>query len=203
MDTDCIADELKKMLTPQRLEHSRGVEMEAVRLAELYGADVQVCRIAGLLHDCARDMSYQELLEMSEKYEDSSPEDCKSIPILLHSFMGAVIAKEKFGVTDERILNAIRIHTLGDADMTIEEKVVCLADYTEPSRNFTGVAFLRNLSNSDLDGALLAAFDSTIRHLVNTRREINLRLLSARNAILRKIVETKGSYNRKNFDRKL
>ena len=94
-------------------------------------------------------------------------------------------------------MNAIRIHTLGDVDMTLEEKVVCLADYTEPTRNFAGVTLLRTLSNSDLDDALLASFDSTIRHLVNTRREINVRLLSARNALLRKIMDRKSSYNRK------
>ena len=120
--TDYIVDGLKGMLTPQRFEHSRGVEGEAVRLAELYGADVQVCKIAGLLHDCARDMSYQDLLRTAEEHPGSAPEDCKNIPILLHSFVGAVVAKEKFGITDERILNSIRIHTLGDVDMTLEEK---------------------------------------------------------------------------------
>lgn len=195
--TDYIVDGLKGMLTPQRFEHSRGVEGETVRLAELYGADVQVCKIAGLLHDCARDMSYQDLLRTAEEHPGSAPEDCKNIPILLHSFVGAVVAKEKFGITDERILNSIRIHTLGDVDMTLEEKVVCLADYTEPTRNFAGVTLLRTLANSDLDDALLASFDSTIRHLINTRREINVRLLSARNALLRKITDRKSSYNRK------
>ncbi len=112
-------------------------------MAELYGADVQVCKIAGrLLHDCARDMSYQDLLRTAEEHPGSAPEDCKNIPILLHSFVGAVVAKEKFGITDERILNSIRIHTLGDVDMTLEEKVVLLTELAlEPTRNFAGLRF--------------------------------------------------------------
>ena len=175
---------LNNMLSPHRLEHSLNVEETAKRLAIIHGADVDVCSVAGLLHDCARDLTFRELIERANQNPEEVPNDCKDIPILLHSYIGAIVAREEFEVTDERILNAIRFHTLGDTNMSLEDKITCLADYIEPKRTFQGVDVVRDMAKKDVDTALLAAFDFTIKHLIKMSRRINNRLIDARNAIL-------------------
>lgn len=175
---------LKNTLTHNRFVHSLGVENCSLEMAKRYDADLRICGIAGLLHDCARDFSQNELLELAKKYPGEIPEDCMSIPILMHSFAGAIIAKEEYGVIDERILEAIRHHTLGSQDMSKESKIVCLADYIEPNRNFNGVDVLRKHAFIDLNAALLKAFDSTLRSLLSNGRRINMRLIASRNALL-------------------
>ena len=185
LSRDEIVSELKNNLGPKRFEHSLRVEAESVILAKRYDADVEVCRMAGLLHDCARDFLPEEFYAIAQSHPNAIPQDCTSIPILMHSYAGAVVAEEKYKIADERILNAIRLHTLGSADMTSEDKIVCLADYIEPGRSFHGVNLLREYANKDLDFALLKAFDSTIRRLLSTGRRINVRLVRARNSFLK------------------
>jgi len=134
-------DRLTKELKPQRMEHTAYVLETAIALASRYGVDASKARVAALLHDCAKYLPEETLLS----YADTEP---PMLPIL-HAAAGADYAKTAYGVRDPEILEAIRLHTTGDAGMTILDKVIYLADMIEPSRSFEGVDRIRNASSLD------------------------------------------------------
>ena len=134
-------DRLSKELKPKRMEHTAYVLETAIGLAERFGADTKKARIAALLHDCAKYLPDEKLLS----YADTEP----PIPQILHAPAGADYAKAVYGIDDPEILQAIRLHTTGDAGMTILDKVVYLADMIEPSRSYQGVDEIRSASSLD------------------------------------------------------
>ncbi len=142
-------ERLGKELKPQRMEHTAYVLETALTLADRFGADPKKARIAALLHDCAKYLPEDKLLS----YADTEP---AMLPIL-HAPAGADYAKNVYGVDDPEILRAIRLHTTGDADMTVLDKIVYLADMIEPSRTFEGVEEIRkaNALNEMMRLALL------------------------------------------------
>ena len=119
-------------------------------LATRYGADVEKARVAALLHDCTKKLDMPEQLALCRQYGIELDELEQKALKLLHAKTGAAIAREVFGVDDE-IYRAIWWHTTGHADMTLLEKIIYLADYIEPSRDFPGVNDLRACVYEDLD----------------------------------------------------
>ena len=134
-------DRLTKELKPQRIEHTAYVLETAIELANRFGADAKKARIAALLHDCAKYLPEEQLLS----YADTTP---PMLPIL-HAPAGADYAKSAYGVDDPDILRAIRLHTTGDAGMTLLDKVIYLADMIEPSRSYEGVDRIRQADTID------------------------------------------------------
>lgn len=148
-----IKEALKKTLSNRRYTHSLGVADEARRLAKLYGEDEEKAYMAGLLHDCAK-----EIDEPVKRCQDLGVELDDIMRLnkgLIHGPLGAEIARCDFGINDEEILSAIRWHTVGKAGMTLLEKIIYIADMTEENRDFEGVEKLREAVNSDLDKAIL------------------------------------------------
>ena len=135
-------------LKHKRIPHVLGTEQEAIRLAERYGADVDKARTAALLHDCTKKLGMEEQLELCRRFGIQLDELEQRALKLLHAKTGAAIAKEVFGV-DEEIFRAIWWHTTGHAGMTLLEKILYLADYIEPSRDFPGVDALRKACYED------------------------------------------------------
>jgi predicted HD superfamily hydrolase involved in NAD metabolism len=178
-----------QMAIPQsRYEHSRRVEEESMRLAARFGADLEVCATAGLLHDCARDLPLDRLIALWHRLglDRRGPDPIVFSSALLHGPVGALIACEEYGVCDPRVQSAISRHRVGAVDMTLEDKVVCLADYTEPGRCFPGVDSIRNLAQGDLDAALICALGATIKHLVDSGALIDADVVVIRNDLLRR-----------------
>ena len=134
-------ERLHRELSPHRIEHTAYVIETAIALAQRFGADAKQARLAALLHDCGKYLSTEQLLA----YADTEP------PILpvLHAFAGADYARGVYGVTDEQVLRAIRLHTTGDAQMSLLDKVVYLADMIEPSRAYEGVEQIRQAETID------------------------------------------------------
>lgn len=121
------------------------------------------------IHDCAKEMTLSEMQHVVKKAHltfDDAEHMLKS-RALLHGPAGSVLAKTAFGIDDEEIRGAIYYHTTGRVGMTLLERIVFLADYIEPNRDFSGVQDLRLLAEKDLDQAVLAAYDSTISHLID------------------------------------
>ena len=159
-------EQLKTLLTPERYAHSIGVMESSIELAKIYGADVEKAKIAGLLHDCAKNLDdlYGRCCDLEVELDDV---ELKSPP-LVHAKLGAEIAKIEFGITDPEILEAIRWHTIGKPNMTLLEKIVFVADLTEPGRTYPDAKPLRALSREDLDEALYKCVDATIK--INKKR---------------------------------
>lgn len=148
-----LREEAVKLLAPKRVPHVMGCEQEAVRLAERWGEDVYSAAVAGILHDITKKCSANEQLLLCEKYGTVTDALELEAPKLLHSKTGADMAWAEFGISPE-VREAIRWHTTGRADMTMLEKIIYMADYMEPNRDFEGVEELRRLAYEDIDQAL-------------------------------------------------
>ena len=159
-------EQLKTLLTPERYAHSIGVMETAAELAEIYGADIEKARIAGLLHDCAKNL--EDIYSRCRDLEVELDEVEMKSPPLVHAKLGAEIAKIEFGITDPEILEAIRWHTIGKANMTLLEKIVFVADLTEPGRTYPDASLLRELSRINLDEALYKCVNATVE--INKKR---------------------------------
>lgn len=171
-------------LRPARFRHSRDVSRTAIRLSERWGADIEQARIAGILHDCARSLKGDALLS-AVKGEGLLPSEIELMqPALLHAPLGAVWAQKRFGVDDPAILQAIRRHTTGAMNMTLLDKIIYLADYIEPGRNFPGVEKIRELAAVGLDEALLEAYNRTIAYIVAGDGLLHPDTVAGRNSLL-------------------
>lgn len=152
------------MLSSERIAHTAGCEHEAVQLAKLWGEDPEKAAVAGILHDSTKNLRYDEQLILCDKYGIILDNAQKENPKLLHAITGAALAKDMFGVSEE-ISQAIRWHTTGKPDMTTLEKIIYIADYIEPTRNFDGVEQLRELAYEDLDKALTLGLEMSLEEL--------------------------------------
>ncbi len=190
MKRDQLLAEVKKRLPEKRWEHTLGVVRTAARLAERYGADPAKADLAAILHDYAK---YWPVAEMERVIRERNlPRDLLEYnKELWHAPVGAYAASRDFGIEDREVLDAIRYHTSGRRGMTLLEKVVCLADYIEPGRNFPGVEPIRRLAEESLEAGLLAGFDSTIRFLIENGRKVYPLTLEARNALIDELNATK------------
>ena len=166
-------------LKPRRMAHVLGTEEEAVRLARRYGADEQAARTAALLHDCTKKLPIDEQLALCQQYGVKLDEMQTWALKLQHAITGAEVARDVFGVSDA-VYEAIRWHTTGKADMTALEKIIYLADYIEPTRDFPGVEELRKVVYEDLDRGLLLGLQMSVQEMENWGNPVHEDTLHAR-----------------------
>ena len=169
-------------LKHKRIPHVLGTEQEAIRLAQAYGADVEKARRAALLHDCTKKLEMDEQLALCAKYGIELDELEQVALKLLHSKTGAAIARDVFGVDDE-IYSAIWYHTTGRANMTLLEKIIYLADYIEPTRDFPDVDVLRKACYEDLDKGLLLGLEMSIEEMRRMGNPVHHATVEARDAL--------------------
>lgn len=187
--TGLTPDELRPIamsyLKPKRMPHVLGTEQEAVRLVRRYGGDETQARIAALLHDCTKKLDMARQLALCEKYGIMLDELEQRALKLLHSKTGAAIARDVFGVEDA-VYDAILYHTTGKPDMTRLEKIIYLADYIEPTRDFPGVDELRKTVYEDLDKGLLMGLTMTIQEMEEMGNPVHHLTRDARDYLLKR-----------------
>jgi len=171
------------MVRAKRIPHIMGTEEEAVRLAKRWGVDETMARRAAILHDCTKYLELDEQLALCRKYGVELDGLEQRAVKLLHSKTGACIAKHVFG-EDEQVYQAIFWHTTGKADMSLLEKVIYLADYIEPTRDFDGVEPLRALAYEDIDKALLMGMNMTIEEMEQRGNPVHRNTRAARDWLL-------------------
>lgn len=184
MTVEEIRGRLSKVLSEKRYAHSIGVMEVAENLAEKYGVDPFKAKLAGLLHDCARNISGQEAIAFCTKNQMELDEISLKQPQLLHGPIGAKLAELEYEITEPEVINAIANHTLGCENMSCLDKIIFLADYIEPGRVFPGVEEIRRIVWTDLDGAMILAYDSTFRHCLKKGGLIHPKAVFSRNFIL-------------------
>ena len=191
MDCNQIEKILKEMLPEKRLKHSLSVSECAIKLSDIYRCDKEKVKIAGLVHDCAKYFTDEQIEDRVKKFNiQLDPLEENNIA-LSHSIVGSYVAKEVFNINDEEILSAIKYHTTGRENMSLLEKIIYMADLIEEGRKFPKVEELRNLTFSGkLDEALLLSFNNTIKFVIDNKQLIHPRTVSARNCILNKINST-------------
>ena len=175
-------------LKPKRMPHVLGTEQEAVRLARRYGADETKARIAALLHDCTKKLDLDVQLALCKKYGITLDALEQKALKLLHSKTGAAIARSVFGVEDD-VCDAIFYHTTGKPDMTLLEKIIYLADYIEPTRDFPGVEELRKTVYEDLDRGLLLGLNMTIDEMEEMGSPVHHMTRDARDYLLKRGIQ--------------
>lgn len=185
MNIEKIKIKLKDALKPKRYAHSIGVMESGIKLAEKYGADIHEAALAGLLHDCARDLDDDEAFRLCSHYGIEIDEISRQQPELLHGRLGAMLAGDCYEVRSEQVLDAIAVHTMGRPGMALLEKIIFLADYIEPGRNFPEVEEIRLAAEDDLEKALLLAMDSTLKYILKKNRLIHPDTIATRNWLLR------------------
>ena len=145
---------LSKKLDPERLDHVISVQETAVKLARYHNADVWKVNLAALLHDVAKWMSDDQLYKAVSRFEIELDPIEKTMPALLHAIVGVKNAIELFKVTDLDILEAIRCHTTGNASMGLTAKLIYVADFAEPNREYKEAKQVRQVAEEDLNQAV-------------------------------------------------
>lgn len=187
MTRDEMKRKLETVLTPRRFVHSLNVMNTAIELAHRYGFDEEKAAMAGLLHDCARDIRGEEVFTLCGKYGIKVDYITRAQPELLHGPLGYYLAREEYGVTQQDICNAIYCHTTGNENMDLLGKIVFMADYMEPNRSFPGVDEVRREAHSNIDRALLLALDRTIKYVMMRGAYVHPDTINARNAVIRNL----------------
>jgi predicted HD superfamily hydrolase involved in NAD metabolism len=168
-----------------RLHHVLRVEQMAIALAKDHSLDTNKAAQAGLMHDLAKYFKPQLLLDMARREGLLLDPVDELTPHLLHANVGAIVAREQFGIEDPEILDAIADHTLGRPGMGLLSCVVFLADSLEPGRgNTPALNILRHTSRQNLQRAVWMSCDDSIKHLTASRRLIHPRVLLTRNWFL-------------------
>ncbi len=155
-----LRKQMKKVLEPKRYEHTLGVAYTAATLAMVHGEDVDKALTAGMLHDCAKCIEFEKQIKICEKnHMVLSGAEREKDSRLIHAKSGSVLAKEKYGVEDDDILNAISYHTTGRPGMSSLEKIIYIADYIEPGRS------AGRRSSPDYAGSLMEVRKMAYRNL--------------------------------------
>ena len=180
-----IQKDLKENLSEKRYIHSIGVMNMAVELAKTYNADVETAKIAGLLHDIAKEMPSEKKLQYVKENNIEIDEVEKINTPLLHGKIGADIARKKYGV-NEQIQKAIEYHTTTNPEIYIIAKIIYVADKIELNRKFEDydIEHERNLARQNLDDTIIYIIDSNIRALVNRGKLIHNKSIETRNKLI-------------------
>ena len=169
-------EELEKvvvnLLNPNRVKHVLGCRDTAADLAKVWGADVTDAARAGLLHDITKALDGPLQLTLCAEYGKVLDEFSENNPKTLHALTGSMVAERSFG-ENEAVVKAIESHTTGKPAMNTLEKIIYVADYMEPNRDFPGVKTLRQLAYTDLDGALKLGLEMTLAMLREQKRQIS------------------------------
>lgn len=160
------------LLKPNRIAHVQGCRDTAVALAKHWGADETDAARAALLHDVTKALDSQLQLTLCREYGILLDNFSARNPKTLHALTGSLVAQRIFG-ENHAVVEAIRHHTTGKAGMNLLEKIIYVADYMEPNRDFPGVERLRELAFSDLDAAMILGLEMTLNLLQTQGREVS------------------------------
>lgn len=179
-----ITEYLKENLSEIRFAHTMGVAETAKSLARKWGTDEHRAYLAGLVHDCAKEIPKDDAISRLKNYGYTPSELEISTPALLHAPLGAYISEDVFGICDKEVLDAVRYHTTGRVGMTLLEKLIYVADFTEPGRKYKESRQVRKLAETDIDAAVLLEADMVIKFTVDKGRTLHPDTILARNSML-------------------
>ena len=170
MDNPDYKKIIRELMGDYRYEHSVN---EAVTLAELYGGDVKKAYTAGILHDVTKELPNDKQLQIINDGGIILDDVQNQAPKLWHAISGSVYIQTELGITDSDIINAIRYHTTGRANMSLLEKIIYIADYTAKGRDYNGVEVMRELSRNSLEDAMIFSYQFTINKLSSLESAIH------------------------------
>ena len=171
---------IEATLRPKRYQHTLGVAQTATTLGFCYFSSDSDCKraeLAGILHDCAKYLTGDEMIQLCEKHKITLTETERINTALIHGKLGAYLAKKRYGIRDAEILSSVQYHTTGKPKMTTLEKIIYVADYIEPGRKMNcmpySLAEVRKKCYQDLDKGLLMILTNTVEYLKKSDRKID------------------------------
>jgi len=161
-----ILEDLEKRQTPHRYRHTVSVMYTAAALCMNYHVDVYKGMLAGALHDCGKLIEIKDYISQCQMYQIAISDDEMKAPQLLHAHLGAYFARERYFISDDEVLHAIKVHTTGSPNMNLLDKIIFVADYIEPHRvTSSRLDELRELAFKDLDKCILLIIEETLDYL--------------------------------------
>lgn len=155
-------------LEPERYEHSLSVAYTSMALAMRYGYDLEKAELAGLLHDCAKHYDTSIIIEKCHKQGISLTDDELKATSVLHAKYGAWLAENRYQITDNDVVGAIRWHTTGKPMMSLSEKILYVADYIEPRRyKASNLPEIRKMAFINLELSIYHIMNDTLLYLKN------------------------------------
>ena len=197
-----LRERIKSVLSPFRYEHTLGVEKMAVRLAEIYCPEKEsLLRAAALLHDLTKEKRFEEQIEIFECHGVTPTEEQLSVAPTLHALTAPLIIPEEYTeFACDELLDAIRYHSTGRADMTLSEKIIFLSDYIEENRRFEDCIELREeffsaipekMSKYErithLNKVLLHGIEKTLAELERNGKTVESGTLKAKESLINEI----------------
>lgn len=168
-----LIEKLRQSLStsPARFEHCLRVEQTAIQLAKINGCELELASVAGLVHDYAKERSADEFRKVIfQKAMDKNLLNWGNF--IWHGEVGAEIIQDELKIDNRQILDAVRHHTVGAVHMTLLDKIIYVADYIEPGRDFPDVDFARNIAWKNLDDAVKFETKRTLQYLMENNRKI-------------------------------
>ncbi|URM53075.1 bis(5'-nucleosyl)-tetraphosphatase (symmetrical) YqeK [Mycoplasma sp. SG1] len=149
---------IKSYLSPHRIEHSFNVASLAVELAKQHDVSVNDCYCAAILHDIAKELPASTLNWYLKVYDENH---LNTHPSVQHQYVVAVIAKNKFLINNQKVLDAIAQHTIPDFSKPIDDvtKIVYLADKLSEDRDFSNIKYYRDLAKRNLNLSFVKLFE--------------------------------------------
>jgi predicted HD superfamily hydrolase involved in NAD metabolism len=154
----------RKRLSDKRYGHTVRVADTAEGLAQIHSLDPNRTRLAALLHDAARETEPEDYLRLADEWGLAVGEPERKSPKLLHGPVAAELARRELGVEDEEVLEAVRVHTVGAAEIGALALALYVADKIEPARDYPSVGRIRDLAREDLYGAAAESLRRAIGH---------------------------------------
>ncbi len=184
-----LTEYIEKNMTERRKAHIYAVVEEAKKLAQMYGTDMEKAEIAALFHDLFRGIpvkesnEYVRQLGLDDYYLDNAN--------LAHGKIAALIMERDYQIKDQDMINAVRYHTTGRANMSKLEMIIYLADAIEPNRNYAGIEHIRNVADQDLEQACLLSLKHSIQFIKDKDSLLDRDTVMARDSLIEKISNRK------------
>ncbi len=173
-DIGAIKEYLAEKLSDKRYQHTERVVEWAIKLAERYDVDVKTVELAAYLHDIAKQMAFTDMIDLIEQDKEEQIDPLfYDMPQIVHATAGASLARSKFGISDEKVLNAIKYHTTGRAGMSDIEAIIYIADATEKGRDYPKLKMHRAAAKTSLRAALKIISADTICYLIASQKPIH------------------------------
>ncbi len=176
-DSKTLCRVLEACLKPKRYRHTLAVAVTAANMATIHGVDSEQAYLTGLLHDCAKYFSGQEMLTLCNENHIVLTEVERQNTALIHGKLGAYFAGKKYMVQNEDMINAIAYHTTGRPAMSPLEQIIYLADYIEPNRDMKckphSLDDVRRMCFVDLKQAMQMALENSMSFLSRTGQIID------------------------------
>jgi predicted HD superfamily hydrolase involved in NAD metabolism len=187
MKTTYINEKVKGIMTEERFIHTERTMDIALKIASCYDIAKEKVEISAILHDCAKEMPKDEMKRWIKKANITLDEIEEKEPGLWHQIVSAIIAEKDFGIKDQEILQAIRVHSTGDADMSLLAKIVYIADYLESWPNES----IMQKAKENIDLALREVMIKKINYIFNKSALLHPMSVSAYNYISLRCIQNR------------